>query len=238
MPSMAVNSMSVQYSTGQGRKVSCCAVLERHLMLPHFAPLLPPHISSSFHLPPFYCAFLTLYLPLPSLYLPLPLPFLYTPPSICLLLSLSASLSPVSSSLRRLFPLFPPSSCLLYLPLPIQLKVLRSNAAEERKALEQRIRAEVDSQTEEREPRSSSSSSKGTGQISERERDRDRSEGKNGIERGDRERGDRERGDRERGDRESDIDYAGQEERDKRLQTEIRQLQLETVRTRIRAAVH
>jgi hypothetical protein len=93
--------------------------------------------------------------------------------------------------------------------------VLRSNAAEERRVLEQRIRAEVENQIEEREP----TSSKGSVQYTDR--DRERGEGKMGIERGD-------RGDR---DRENDIDYAGQEERDKRLQAEIRQLQLETVRT-------
>jgi hypothetical protein len=90
--------------------------------------------------------------------------------------------------------------------------VLRSNAAEERKVLEQRIRAEVENQIEEREPTSSK------GSIQNTDRDRDRGEGKKGTERGDR-------------DRENDIDYTGQEERDKRLQAEIRQLQLETVRT-------
>jgi hypothetical protein len=58
--------------------------------------------------------------------------------------------------------------------------------------------------------------------------ERDRGEGKKGSERGERGDGDR---DRDRVDRENDIDYAGQEERDKRIQAEIRQLQLETVRT-------
>jgi hypothetical protein len=112
---MAVNSMSVQYRAGQGRKMSCCAVLERHLKLPHFAPLLPPHISSSLHLPHFYRASLSLYLPLPSLYLPLPLPFfvyssLHLPTSLIICLPFTWFLLPPSS--------FPSLSSFFLPPLP------------------------------------------------------------------------------------------------------------------------